>query len=106
DVRAKVQFGRKQPVTDAVTRKKCDARAPERTQQIRARRLAKRRVDASLLAVGQLVHVVETAAADDADCWERHRSLWTRGSWLPQSFVFRRSLSCNRPRSTDRAQRR
>ena len=67
DVRAEIQLGRQQPVARAVPREKRDALAAQRAQQVRARRIAERRLQRPLLAVGQLGHVVQAAAADDAN---------------------------------------
>ena len=73
DVRAKVQLRRQDPVAGAVARQKRDALAAQRADHVRPGRIAERRRDASLLAVGQLRHVVQAAAADDADRWIVHR---------------------------------
>jgi hypothetical protein len=51
----------------AMTREKRHALAPEGADHIRCRRLAERCVDAPLFPVRQLRHVIQTAAADDAD---------------------------------------
>ena len=67
DIGAEIQFGRQDPMADAVARKKRDASSPQRPDDIRAGRFAKRRGNRPLFAVGQRGHVVQTAAADDAD---------------------------------------
>ena len=62
-----------QPVAGAVPRQKRDALAAQRAEQVRARRVAERRGQRDLLAVGDLGHVVQAAAADDADLDLFHR---------------------------------
>ena len=69
DVRAEVQLGRQHPMPGAVPRQKRDALAAQRADDVRARRIAERRRDASLFAVGQLRHVVQATAADDANLY-------------------------------------
>ena len=56
-----------QPVPGAVPRQKRDALAAQRAEQIRPGRLAERRRQRDFLAVGHLGHVVQAAAADDAN---------------------------------------
>ena len=51
----------------AVPREKRDALAAQRADDVGRRRLAERRLHPPLLAVGELRHVVQAAAADDAD---------------------------------------
>ncbi len=68
----KFSSDRQQPVAGAVAREERDALAAQRADDVRRRRLAERRLDAPLLAVGELRHVVQTAAADDADRVMRH----------------------------------
>ena len=67
DVGAEVQLRGHQPVAEAVPRQEGHALAAQRADDVRRRRLAERRLDAPLLPVGQFRHVVQTAAADDAD---------------------------------------
>ena len=67
DVRAEVQLRRQDAVPDAVARQKRDALAAQRADHVRPGRIAERRRDGLLFAVGQLRHVVQAAAADDAD---------------------------------------
>src|SRR5204862_7813860 len=67
DVRAEVQLRRQNPVAGAVAREKRDAPPAKRAEPARARRIAKRRPNRLLLAAPHLRHVVQTAAADDAD---------------------------------------
>ncbi len=52
---------------DAVTGQKGHALAAQRPDDVGRRRLTKRRLHAPLLAVGELRHVVQSAAADDPD---------------------------------------
>src|SRR5436190_13246113 len=49
----------------AVSREKGDALAAQRTEEIRSRRLAKRRGDLCFLAFGHVRHIVQTGPADD-----------------------------------------
>ena len=56
-----------QPVAGAVPRQERDALAAQRAEHVRARRLAERRRQRHFLAVGHVGHVVQAAAADDAD---------------------------------------
>ena len=51
----------------AVPGQERDPLAAQRADDVGRRRLAERRRDGALFAVGQLRHVVQTAAADDAD---------------------------------------
>ncbi len=51
----------------AVTRQKGDALPAQRAEHVRAGRIAERRGDGRLFAVGQLRHLVQAAAADDSD---------------------------------------
>ena len=51
----------------AVAREKRDAFATQRPQHVRTGRLAKGSGEGDLAAVGDFRHVVQTAAADDAD---------------------------------------
>ena len=67
DVGAEVQLRRQQAMADAVPRQKRDALAAQRAEHVRARRIAERRRRRALFAVGQLRHVVQAAAADDAN---------------------------------------
>ena len=67
DVGAEVQLGRQDAMADAVPRQERDPLAAQRADDVRAGRIAERRGDGPLFAVGQLRHVVEAAAADDAD---------------------------------------
>ena len=67
DVGAEVQLRRRQPVAGAVAREKRDALAAQRAEHVRTRRIAERRRQRHLAAVGHLGHVVQAAAADDAD---------------------------------------
>ena len=67
DVRAEVQLRRQQPVPGAVPREKRHALSAQRPDDVGRRRLAERRLHPPLLAVGELRHVVQSAAADDAD---------------------------------------
>ena len=67
DVGAEIQLRGHEPVTEAVPGEKGDALAAQRADHVRRRRLAERRLDLPLLAIGELRHVVQTAAADDAD---------------------------------------
>jgi hypothetical protein len=72
NVGPEVELRRRQPVADAVPREKGDAPAAQRGNDIGPGRIAKWRRDDAFLAVGELGHVVETGAADDADGWIRH----------------------------------
>ena len=68
DVRAEVQLGRQDAVADAVPRQKRDALARAACRsRMGPDGSPNGVVDRPLFAVGQLRHVVETAAADDAD---------------------------------------
>jgi len=51
----------------AVACEKCDALAAQGADHVRRRGLAERRLEQDLVAIGQLGHVVEAAAADDPD---------------------------------------
>ena len=67
-----------QPVPDAVPRQEGHALAAQRADHVRRRRIAERRLDAPIFAIRQLRHVVQTAAADDANR-DGHRLLgWFR----------------------------
>ena len=72
DVGAEVQLGRQDAVADAVPRQERHALAAQRADDVRPGRIAKRRRDRLLFAVGQLGHVVQAAAADDSDL-DTHR---------------------------------
>ena len=117
DVGAEVQLGRQQPVAGAVPRQKRHALAAQRADDVRARRIAERRRDRPLFAIGQLRHVVQAAAADDADLIVRSCEsdvdvrCDVRVAGLPGSRAVRRQplavlAGCSRPRSPDRARRR
>ena len=67
DVRAEVQLGGQQAMAGAVPRQERDAPSPQRAENIGAGRIAERCRERLLFAVGQLRHVVQAAAADDAD---------------------------------------
>ena len=67
DVRAEVEFGRQQPMAGAMAREKRHALAAERADDVGRGRVAEGRLHLPLFAVGELRHVVQTAAADDAD---------------------------------------
>ena len=67
DVGAKVQLRWHQPVPETVPREEGHALAAQRADHVRRRRLPERRLDAPLFAIRQLRHVVQTAAADDAN---------------------------------------
>ena len=56
-----------QPVAGAVPGQKRHALAAQRAEHVGTRRVAERRRQRHLAAVGDLGHVVQTAAADDAD---------------------------------------
>ena len=67
DVGAEIQLRRRQPVSGAVPRKKRHALSAQRAEHVRTRRIAKRRRQRDLVAIGDVGHVVQAAAADDAD---------------------------------------
>ena len=67
DVRAKVQLGRRDAVPCAVPREEGHARAAKRGEHVGTGRFAKRRLDDAFFAVGQFGHVVQAAAANDAN---------------------------------------
>src|SRR6185312_12656897 len=69
DVGAEVQLRRQDAMPDAVPRQEGDPLAAQRADHVRPRGIAKRRRDPPLLAIGHLRHVVQAAAADDADGW-------------------------------------
>ena len=69
DVGAEVQLARQEPVAQAVPGQERDALPTQRRQDEGRGRLAKGRWDNALFAIGQLGHVVQTAAADDANSW-------------------------------------
>ena len=96
DVRAKVQLARQQPVPGAVAREKRDAPAAQRRQNQGRRRLAERGVDDPFLAIGQLGHVVQAAAANDANSWcGRHRlERVGLGTQLEMGSTHSRPASC------------
>src|SRR5262249_9456356 len=64
DVGSEVQLRGKQAVPRTMPRQKGDTPAAEGPDQIRAGRIAKRRLERLPLAVGQLRHVIEAATAD------------------------------------------
>ena len=74
DVRAEIELGREQPVPGAVTREEGDPLAAQRADDVRRGRSAERCLDAALFAIGELRHVVQAAAADDANR-DRHVQL-------------------------------
>ncbi len=55
-------------MSSAMSRQERDTLAAQRADDVRSRRIAKRSLDAALLAIGELRHVVQSTAADDADC--------------------------------------
>ena len=67
DVRAEIELGREQPVPRAMTREEGDALAAERSEHVRRGRRPERCLDAALFPIGELRHVVQAAAADDAN---------------------------------------
>ena len=67
DVGPVVQLARVQPMALAVARQECHALAAECRQHIRTGRIAKRRRQGLLFAIGELGHVVEAAAADNSN---------------------------------------
>ena len=67
DVGAEVQLRRHQPMPVVVSRQKRDALAAQRRQRVRPGRIAKRRRQHVLLAIGELRHVVQAAAANDSN---------------------------------------
>src|SRR5262249_50202589 len=87
DIRAEVQFGRQQAGAGARPRPERHSLAAERAEDVRTGRVAERRRDRPLLAVRELRHVVQTAAADDANLSRRHSS---RVSWSPVPTTWRR----------------
>src|SRR6185295_10841316 len=72
DVGAEVQLRRQDAMPDTVTREKSDAFPAKRADDVGPRRIAEWRRQALFLRVGQLSHVVQAAAADDADRWIGH----------------------------------
>ena len=75
DVRAEIQIRGLDLVSLAVTREEHDVLARELPRHVRSRRRAERRLHRDFLAVGQLRHVVQTAAADDADTYAHENPL-------------------------------
>ena len=71
DVGAEVELRRRDPVTGPVPREKRHATPTQRRGHIGSARVAERRRQPDLLAVRQLLHVVEPTPADDADL-DRH----------------------------------
>ena len=67
DVGAKIQLARQQPMTDAVACEKRHLLAAQRAGHIRRRRLAERCNYPLVAPILQFRHVVQAAAADDAD---------------------------------------
>ena len=67
DIGAEVQLGRQNPVAGAVPREKRHALAAKRAEQVRTGRIAERRLHRHFLAIGQVGHVVQAAAADHAN---------------------------------------
>src|SRR5204862_6087250 len=66
DVRAEVQLRRRHAVAPAVPRQKRHALAAQGPQHVRRRRIAKRRRHHHFFAIGDIGHVVQAGAADDA----------------------------------------
>src|SRR5688572_11479772 len=67
DVGAVIELARVQPVAGAVTGQEGHALAAQRRQDVGPRRIAEWRLQDLLFAIRQLGHVVEAAAADDAN---------------------------------------
>ncbi len=67
DIGAEIELRREYAMSGAVARKKGHPLAPQRADHVRAGRLAEGRCDRSLFAVRNFSHVVQPAAADDAD---------------------------------------
>ena len=76
DIGPEVQLGRQNPVAGAVPREKRYALAAKRAEQVRTGRITERRLHRHFLAIGQVGHVVQAAAADHANlCCVCHRFL-------------------------------
>src|SRR5204862_3715259 len=84
-VRAEIQLRRHDAVAGAVPREKRHALAAQRADHIRTRRIAKRRFDCLLVAVGELRHVIQTTASDAADGHNLIRGAWPLGLPTPLS---------------------
>ena len=67
DVRAVVDFARREAMAAAVARQERDALPFERADHDRIGGIAERRLHADFARVGEAGHVVEPAAADDGD---------------------------------------
>src|ERR1700687_5185569 len=77
NVGAEIQFARQKFVPARMPRKKCHFAAVEGAQNVRIRRISKWSLLLDLVRVAETRHVVQTAAADNANlCVVQLRSCW------------------------------
>ena len=83
DVRPEIELGWQEAMTGAVAREERHAMPAQRAGHVRRRRLAERRLERALLAPRQFRHLVEAAAADDADACLVHEVCFNSTSTPP-----------------------
>src|SRR5260370_5309910 len=70
NIRAMIQLVRQNPVAAPVSRQKINLASANFSADQRVRRRSKRRVDLMLGRIEQLLHLIYSAAANDADRWK------------------------------------